>query len=54
MLSADETPLLDWIGDPDRFALDTKHDFLEEELRPNYLTTSTAINSAAAMRRRMS
>jgi hypothetical protein len=48
LLSVDETPLLDWLGDPDRFALDTKHDFIEEELRPNYITTSTAINSATA------
>jgi hypothetical protein len=46
LLAADETPLLDWLGDSDRFALDVKHDFLEEELRPNYLTTSTALNSA--------
>jgi hypothetical protein len=48
LLAPDETPLLDWLGDPDSFAIDTKHDFLEEELRPNYLTTSTAINSATA------
>lgn len=48
LLAPDETPLLDWLGDPDRFALDTKHDFLEEELRPNYITTSTAVASATA------
>lgn len=46
MLAQDEVPLLDWLGEPDRFALQTKHEYLEEELRPNYLTTSTAINSA--------
>jgi hypothetical protein len=48
LLAQDEVPLLDWLGDSDSFvaAKQTKHEFLEEELRPNYLTTSTAINSA--------
>lgn len=48
LLAMDEVPLLDWLGDSDSFvaAKQTKHEFLEEELRPNYLTTSTAINSA--------
>jgi hypothetical protein len=48
LLAQDETPLLDWLGDSDVFATNTIHDYLEEELRPNYLTTSTAINSATA------
>lgn len=48
LLARDETPLLDWIGDADTFARNTVHEFLEEELRPNYVTTSTAINSATA------
>ena len=46
LLAPDETPLLDWLGDPDTFATNTVHEFLEEELRPNYITTSTAVNSA--------
>lgn len=46
MLAMDEVPLLDWLGESDTFATQTKHEFLEEELRPNYLTFSTAINSA--------
>lgn len=48
LLAPDETPLLDWLGDPDTFATNTVHEFLEEELRPNYLTTSTAIASDTA------
>lgn len=48
LLATDETPLLDWLGDPDVFASNTVHEFLEEELRPNYVTTSTAIASATA------
>jgi hypothetical protein len=48
LLAPDETPLLDWLGDSDVFATNTVHEFLEEELRPNYLTNSTAIASATA------
>lgn len=48
LLAFDETPLLDWIGDADTFATNTIHEYLEEELRPNYITTSTVINSATA------
>jgi hypothetical protein len=48
MVSIKETPLLDWLGDPDNVAGNIVHEFVEEELRPNYLTTSTAINSATA------
>lgn len=48
LLARDEVPLLDWLGDAPNFATNTIHEFLEEELRPNYITTSTAINSATA------
>ena len=48
LLAPDETPLLDWLGDPDTFARNTVHEFLEEELRPNYIVTSGAIASATA------
>jgi hypothetical protein len=48
LLSIRETPLLDWLGDADFVAKNVVHEFVEEELRPNYLTTSTAINSATA------
>ncbi len=48
LLATDETPLLDWLGDPDTFATNTVHEFLEEELRPNYLVNSTAISSDTA------
>lgn len=46
LLAPDETPVLDWLGDPDTFAANTVHEWLEEELRPNVLQTSTALNSA--------
>jgi hypothetical protein len=48
LLARDETPLLDWLGDAPNFATNTIHEFLEEELRPNFITNSTAINSATA------
>lgn len=48
LLSIRETPLLDWLGDSGISAHNVVHEFIEEELRPNYLTTSTAINSATA------
>ena len=47
-LSNFETPLLDWLGDAPYQGANVLHEFLEEELRPNYLTNSTAINSATA------
>lgn len=47
-LSNFETPLLDWLGDSPYFARNINHEFLEEELRPNYIVVSTAINSATA------
>jgi hypothetical protein len=43
-----EAPFLDWLGDADGFAYSTKHEFIEDFLRPRYITTSTAINSATA------
>src|SRR5688572_12820584 len=44
-----EAPFLDWLGDSDRFAaLSPKHEFIEDFLRPRYITTSSAINSATA------
>jgi hypothetical protein len=44
-----EAPLLNWLGDSDRFAaLSPKHEFIEDYLRPRYIVASTAINSATA------
>ena len=40
-----EAPFLDWLGDPDTFALSTKHEFVEDFLRPRYIVASTAVNS---------
>jgi hypothetical protein len=48
LLSIRETPVLDWLGDGDFVAKNVVHEFVEEELRPNYLTTAGAINSATA------
>jgi hypothetical protein len=48
LLSIREAPLLDWLGDGDFMAKNVVHEFVEEELRPNYLTTAGAINSATA------
>lgn len=47
-LSPYESPFLDWLGDPDGFAYSTKHEYVEDFLRPRYITTSTVINSATA------
>src|SRR4026207_791045 len=44
-----EAPFLDWLGDSDTFAAtQPKHEFIEDFLRPRYITTSTAINSDTA------
>ncbi len=43
-----EAPVLDWLGDPDGFATSTKHEFIEDFLRPRTIINSTAINSATA------
>jgi hypothetical protein len=48
LLSIAETPLLDFLGDADSMATNVVHEFIEEELRPNYLTNSTAIASDTA------
>jgi hypothetical protein len=45
-----EAPFLDWLGDSDRFAaMSPKHEFIEDFLRPRYITASTAIASATAV-----
>src|SRR5262245_16904630 len=45
MLAPYEAPFLDWLGDSDVFATSTKHEFVEDFLRPRYIITSTAIPS---------
>jgi hypothetical protein len=40
-----EAPFLDWLGDPDGFASSTKHEFIEDFLRPRTIINSTAIAS---------
>lgn len=47
-LAPAETPLLDWLGDSPYAATNILHEFVEEELRPNYIIASSAINSATA------
>lgn len=47
-LAPKETPFLDWLGDPDVFATSTKHEWFQDYMLPNYITASTAINSATA------
>lgn len=47
-LSPYEAPLLDWLGDSDVFAASTKHEYVEDFLRPRYIVASTAVNSATA------
>jgi hypothetical protein len=43
-----EAPFLDWLGDPDGFATNTKHEFIEDFMRPRTIINSTAIASATA------
>jgi hypothetical protein len=43
-----EAPFLNWLGDGDVFATSTKHEFVEDFLRPRYIINSGAINSATA------
>src|SRR6185436_4930198 len=43
-----EAPFLDWLGDSGSFATSTKHEFVEDFLRPRYIINSTAISSATA------
>ncbi len=40
-----EAPFLDWLGDAGVFAYSTKHEYVEDLLRPRYIVTSTAIPS---------
>jgi hypothetical protein len=48
-LSPKETPLLNWLGDSSAFATSTKHEWVQDYMLPNYITASTAINSATAV-----
>lgn len=43
-----EAPFLNWLGDPSGFAGSTKHEFIEDFMRPRTIVNSTAINSATA------
>lgn len=43
-----EAPFLDWLGDADAFAASTKHEYIQDYLRPNYIVASTAVASATA------
>lgn len=43
-----ETPLLDYLGDADFPAMQTKHEWLEDELSPNTIVASSAVASTAA------
>ena len=43
-----EAPFLDWLGDPSDFATNTKHEWIEDFLRPRTIINSTAIASATA------
>lgn len=45
VLAPYEAPFLNWLGDADVFASSTKHEFVEDFLRPRYIITSTAIPS---------
>lgn len=47
-LSPKEVPLLDWLGDADSFATSTKHEWFQDYMLPNYITASTAVDSATA------
>jgi len=49
LLAPSETPILDWLGDPAYSAANILHEYVDEFLRPNYITASTAINSATAV-----
>ena len=47
-LSPKETPFLNWLGDSSVFAVSTKHEWVQDYMLPNFITASTAINSATA------
>lgn len=44
-----EAPVIDWLGDGGTFATQTKHEYVQDYLRPHYIIASTAINSATAV-----
>jgi hypothetical protein len=48
-LSPKETPFLDFLGDSDRLAISTKHEYWQDYMLPNYIINSGAINSATAV-----
>jgi len=48
-ISTKETPVLDWLGDSDRFATSIKHEWVPDHMLPNFIVNSTAINSATAV-----
>jgi hypothetical protein len=48
MISPSETPLLDYIGDPQYPAQNILHEWTEDELNPNTFVASTALASAAS------
>jgi hypothetical protein len=43
-----EAPVLDWLGDAGVFAMQTKHEYVMDYLRPHYVIASTAVASATA------
>lgn len=47
-LSPKEAPILDFLGDSPWQAIDTEHKYIEDYMLPNYITVSTAVNSATA------
>ena len=47
-LAPKETSLLDWLGDSDVFAMQTKHEWFDDHLFPNVIVNAGAINSATA------
>lgn len=47
-LAPKETPLLDWLGEPGVFATSIKHEWIEDQMLPNFVIASTAIASATA------
>lgn len=47
-LAPKETMLIDFLGDPDTFATQIKHEWFDDYLLPNKIVNSTAVNSATA------
>lgn len=46
MISPDETPLLDYLGDADRAADNVLHEWLEDSLNPNTIVSSSVLTPA--------